>query len=227
MVLMYPRAKHLLVHSKHQQERTITDKEKALALLKDTKEEAEGKKRKLFADGDAVDDVGRAPATAESAPAIVEGGPKAECVRTMELIEAVLRACGGGVQHITMAHVYLTDNTKERFAMMNAGYLEFMGGRPLPARITVGCGALSLGASVEIDVDLFPPFDTNDDVFPPFNTHDDVFPHGKHLLGGDEPSAAQQELDDGHLETKTRAEQEDENELKAVSYTHLTLPTKA
>ena len=94
----------------------------------------------------------RAPATAESAPAIVEGGPKAECVRTMELIEAVLRACGGGVQHITMAHVYLTDNTKERFAMMNAGYLEFMGERPLPARITVGCGALALGASVEIDV---------------------------------------------------------------------------
>ena len=62
------------------------------------------------------------------------------------------RACGGGVQHITMAHVYLTDNTKERFAMMNAGYLEFMGERPLPARITVGCGALALGASVEIDV---------------------------------------------------------------------------
>ena len=70
----------------------------------------------------------------------------------MELIEAVLRACGGGVEHITMAHVYLTDNTKERFAMMNAGYLEFMGERPLPARITVGCGALALGASVEIDV---------------------------------------------------------------------------
>ena len=69
----------------------------------------------------------------------------------MELIEAVLRACGGGVEHITMAHVYLTDNTKERFAMMNAGYLAFMGERPLPARITVGC-APALGASVEIDV---------------------------------------------------------------------------
>ena len=51
-----------------------------------------------------------------------------------------------------MVHVYLVDNTKERFAMMNAGYLEFMGERPLPARITVGCGALALGASVEIDV---------------------------------------------------------------------------
>ena len=39
-----------------------------------------------------------------------------------------------------------------RFAEMNAGYLEFWGTRPLPARITVGCSALALGCCVEIDV---------------------------------------------------------------------------
>ena len=35
---------------------------------------------------------------------------------------------------------------------MNAGYLQFWGSRPLPARITVGCTALALGAVVEVDV---------------------------------------------------------------------------
>ena len=96
----------------------------------------------------------------------------------MKLIEATLKACGAGPEHITMvreaatllllqacvvahltcvclcvqAHVYLTDNTKERFAEMNAGYLEYWGDRPLTSRITVGCSSLALGCSVEIDV---------------------------------------------------------------------------
>jgi enamine deaminase RidA (YjgF/YER057c/UK114 family) len=33
---------------------------------------------------------------------------------------------------------------------MNEAYLEFFGANP-PARITVGCSALALGAKVEID----------------------------------------------------------------------------
>ena len=96
--------------------------------------------------------IGLAPPEEGSPPKIVEGGPKAEALRTMQLIDAVLRACGAGPEHITMAHCYLVDNTKERFADMNAGYLEFWDGRPLPARITVGCSALALGSVVEIDV---------------------------------------------------------------------------
>ena len=95
--------------------------------------------------------IGLAP-PAGGAPSIVTGGPKVEAIRTMELIEANLKACGAGLENVTMAHVYLVDNTKERFAEMNAGYLEFWGARPLPARITVGCSALALGCSVEIDV---------------------------------------------------------------------------
>ena len=67
----------------------------------------------------------------------------------MELIEAVLRAWRRR-QRITMAHVYLTDNTKERFAMMNAGYLAR---RATAARASPSATAPSpLGASVEIDV---------------------------------------------------------------------------
>ena len=42
-------------------------------------------------------------------------------IRVMEIIEACLKACGAGVEDITMAHCYLVDNTKERFAEMNAG----------------------------------------------------------------------------------------------------------
>lgn len=96
--------------------------------------------------------IGLAPPVEGAPPSIVSGGPFAEAVRTMQIIEACLHACGASPEHISMAHVYLVDNTKERFAEMNKGYLEFWGERPLPARITVGCSALALGACVEIDV---------------------------------------------------------------------------
>ena len=96
--------------------------------------------------------IGLAPPVAGQKPSIVEGGPLAETVRTMELVEAALKACGAAVENITMVHVYLVDNTPERFAEMNKGYLQFLADRPLPARITVGCSALALGSVVEIDV---------------------------------------------------------------------------
>lgn len=97
--------------------------------------------------------IGLAPPKPGAKPSIISGGPKAEMIRTMEIIEACIKACGAqGVENITMAHCYLVDNTPERFAEMNAGYLEFMADRPLPARITVGCSALALGAVVEVDV---------------------------------------------------------------------------
>ena len=93
-----------------------------------------------------------APLDANSRPKIVAGGPKAKMIRVMEIIEACLQACGASIESITMAHCYLVDNTPSRFAEMNNGYLEFMGERPLPARITVGCSALALGSCVEVDV---------------------------------------------------------------------------
>ena len=61
------------------------------------------------------------PASDGGPPSIVAGGPKAEMIRTMEIAEAFLKACGASVENITMAHCYLVDNTKERFAEMNAG----------------------------------------------------------------------------------------------------------
>ena len=96
--------------------------------------------------------IGLAPPVAGEKPSIVTGGPKPEMIRTMVIIEAILQACGAGIENITMAHCYLVDNTPERFKEMNEGYLEFMADRPLPARITVGCSALALGSVVEVDV---------------------------------------------------------------------------
>ena len=96
--------------------------------------------------------IGLAPPSSGGPPSIVPGGPKPEMLRTMQIVEACLKACGADVQDITMAHCYLVDNTKERFGEMNAAYLEFFGTRPLPARITVGCSALALGSCVEVDV---------------------------------------------------------------------------
>ena len=63
--------------------------------------------------------IGLRPVSADGesqAPSIVMGGPMAEARRTMEIIEATLKACGATLENITMVHVYLVDNTKERFA---------------------------------------------------------------------------------------------------------------
>ena len=85
-------------------------------------------------------------------PAMVSGGPGPETLRTMKLLEVMLRACGAGPEHVTMVHVYLVDNTDERFAAMNNAYLEYWGKRPRPGRITTGTSGLVLGACVEIDL---------------------------------------------------------------------------
>eukprot|EP00933_Yihiella_yeosuensis_P028981 TRINITY_DN22729_c0_g1_i1.p1 TRINITY_DN22729_c0_g1~~TRINITY_DN22729_c0_g1_i1.p1 ORF type:complete len:206 (+),score=46.41 TRINITY_DN22729_c0_g1_i1:31-618(+) len=85
-------------------------------------------------------------------PRIVDGGPEAEALKTMEVIDACLRACGASAEHVTMVHAYLVDYTRERFAAMNKGYLQFWGARPLPARICTGTTHVGLSGSVEFDV---------------------------------------------------------------------------
>lgn len=63
-------------------------------------------------------------------------------------IETILAACGCTLADVAKVNVYLTDMTA--FGEMNDAYLTVMGSDP-PARITVGCTALALGAAVEID----------------------------------------------------------------------------
>ena len=63
-------------------------------------------------------------------------------------------------------NVYLTDMAA--FAAMNEAYLAVFGAAP-PARITVGCTALALGALVEMECPAFRPDGSPDLDDPPAN----------------------------------------------------------
>ena len=79
---------------------------------------------------------------------LVAGGTGPETAQTLRNIETILAGCGAGLEHLVKVNVFLTDMTT--FPAMNEAYLETLGVDP-PARITVGCSALALGAAVEID----------------------------------------------------------------------------
>eukprot|EP00467_Chlorarachnion_reptans_P010428 CAMPEP_0114491700 /NCGR_PEP_ID=MMETSP0109-20121206/3151_1 /TAXON_ID=29199 /ORGANISM="Chlorarachnion reptans, Strain CCCM449" /LENGTH=77 /DNA_ID=CAMNT_0001668473 /DNA_START=411 /DNA_END=644 /DNA_ORIENTATION=+ len=73
----------------------------------------------------------------------------------MTLIEATLEACGGGLEDLTNVNVFLKNNDSARYHSMNRAYVEYFKGKPLPARITVGCGSLALGANVEVQATAY------------------------------------------------------------------------
>lgn len=79
---------------------------------------------------------------------LVEGGTAEETRQTMRNIATILEGVGASLRDVAKVNVFLTDMS--RFAEMNRAYLEFFPENP-PARITVGCSALALGATVEID----------------------------------------------------------------------------
>ena len=85
---------------------------------------------------------------------LVDGGVAAQTVQALRNIEVVLEQCGCGLRDVAKVNVYLTD--MKAFAEMNEAYLSVFGDDP-PARITVGCTALALGAAVEMDCVAFLP----------------------------------------------------------------------
>ncbi len=85
---------------------------------------------------------------------LVTGGPEAETAQALSNIADILVACGCGLQDVAKFNVFLTDMS--RIEDMNRGYLRVLGDDP-PARITVGCSALALGATVEIDCIAYKP----------------------------------------------------------------------
>ena len=64
-------------------------------------------------------------------------------------LAAVLAAAGSGLDRALKVSIFLVD--LERFSEVNAIYERHMGAHQ-PARTTVGCGALPLGALIEVDV---------------------------------------------------------------------------
>ena len=85
---------------------------------------------------------------------LVEGGAKAETRQTLENIRTILRGAGADLQDVVKVNVFITD--MKRFGEMNEVYLEFFPSEP-PARITVECSGLALGAFVEIDCIAYKP----------------------------------------------------------------------
>jgi 2-iminobutanoate/2-iminopropanoate deaminase len=85
---------------------------------------------------------------------LVGGGIAAQTVQALRNIEVILQECGCGLPDVAKVNVYLTDMAT--FAEMNDAYLSVFGDEP-PARITVGCSGLALGAAVEMDCTAFLP----------------------------------------------------------------------
>lgn len=92
--------------------------------------------------------------TREGSFELVEGGMAAETTQTLRNIERILAAAGASLEDVVKVNVFVTDMSQ--FADMNRAYLELFPGDP-PARITVGCAALALGALVEIDCVAYVP----------------------------------------------------------------------
>ena len=79
---------------------------------------------------------------------LVAGGAGPETAQTLRNIGRILEAAGATFDDVVKVSVHMSDMSG--FAEMNKAYGEFFGDDP-PARITVGCAELALGAVVEIE----------------------------------------------------------------------------
>ena len=75
-------------------------------------------------------------------------GVHAQTLQALDYIKRILEECGASLDDVVKVNVYLTDMST--FEEMNEAYTSVFG-QEAPARITVGCSALALGAGVEID----------------------------------------------------------------------------
>lgn len=96
---------------------------------------------------------GQGPVDPQTNEYLHSGDVKAQTVRTLRNVEAILAAGGAGFDDVMMLRVYLT--TRDDFAAMNEAYGEFLTTRVasgvLPARTTVFTGLPRAEMLVEID----------------------------------------------------------------------------
>lgn len=96
---------------------------------------------------------GQGPVDPQTNEYLHPGDVKAQTVRTLRNVEAILAAGGAGFDDVMMLRVYLT--TRDDFAAMNEAYGEFLTTRVasgvLPARTTVFTGLPRAEMLVEID----------------------------------------------------------------------------
>jgi 2-iminobutanoate/2-iminopropanoate deaminase len=88
--------------------------------------------------------VGLDPATGKLAPDLI-----AQAEQVFANLAAVLAAAGSGFEQVVKVSIFLVDLSQ--FSAVNAIYERHMGAHR-PARTTVGCGSLPMGALIEADV---------------------------------------------------------------------------
>jgi 2-iminobutanoate/2-iminopropanoate deaminase len=94
---------------------------------------------------------GQMPTHPDAPDAPLPEGIAAQTIRVIENLKVVLGGIGLGLEHITMARIYLTQFERD-YAELNALWPSFFADDKLPARTTIGVTALALGALVEIDL---------------------------------------------------------------------------
>jgi reactive intermediate/imine deaminase len=94
---------------------------------------------------------GQMPTDPAAPDAPLPEGVEAQTRRVIENLKVVLAGVGLGLQHVTMARIYLTRFERD-YAALNALWPSFFEAAKLPARTTVGVTALAVGALVEIDL---------------------------------------------------------------------------
>lgn len=80
---------------------------------------------------------------------IIDGDVRAQTARTLENVEAVLRAAGGSLADVCKTTVFLRDMT--HYAAVNETYAEYFA-EPYPARSAVEVSELPVDIDVEIEV---------------------------------------------------------------------------
>ncbi|WP_161675160.1 RidA family protein [Pannonibacter tanglangensis] len=94
---------------------------------------------------------GQMPTDPAAPDAPLPEGVAAQTARVMENLKQVLAGVGLGLEHVTMARVYLTEFERD-YAAMNETYRGFFTPGQLPARTCIGVTGLAVGALVEIDL---------------------------------------------------------------------------
>ena len=94
---------------------------------------------------------GQMPTDPAAPDAPLPDGIAAQTGRVIDNLKVVLGGIGLGLEHITMARIYLTQFERD-YAELNALWPSFFAEGKLPARTTIGVTALAVGALVEIDL---------------------------------------------------------------------------
>ena len=94
---------------------------------------------------------GQMPTDPAAPDAPLPEGIEAQARRVVENLKIVLGGIGLGLEHITMARIYLTHFERD-YEAFNALWPSFFEPGRLPARTTVGVTALAVGSLVEIDL---------------------------------------------------------------------------